>query len=75
MVISKNNQYGTIGGGELEYRVTNESIKLLNNSNYIEKIIGNVQKYWISLIKIGFLWIFFDFLKVLLDFQGKPMKS
>ena len=39
MVISKNNQYGTIGGGELEYRVTNESIKLLNNSSSIEKII------------------------------------
>ena len=23
MVVSQNNQYGTIGGGELEYRVTN----------------------------------------------------
>ncbi len=33
MAITDNKQYGTIGGGELEYRVTKESIKLLNCIN------------------------------------------
>ena len=39
MVISNNNQFGTIGGGELEYRATKESLKLLKNMNAIEKIL------------------------------------
>lgn len=39
MVISDEHQFGTIGGGELEYRVTNESRELLNDSNCCEKII------------------------------------
>jgi len=39
MVVTNNKQYGTIGGGELEYRVTNESIKLLNNIDSSKKIL------------------------------------
>jgi xanthine dehydrogenase accessory factor len=39
MVVSSSEQYGTIGGGELEYQVIKESNDLLNNLNCNQKII------------------------------------
>ena len=39
MIISENNQFGTIGGGELEYRTTKEALKLLLNSNQKNKTL------------------------------------
>ena len=39
MVISSSKQYGTIGGGELEYQVIKESKALLNNLDCNQKII------------------------------------
>ena len=39
MVISSSKQYGTIGGGELEYQVIKESNDLLNNLDYNQRII------------------------------------
>ena len=33
MVVSTDEQYGTIGGGELEYRTINEAVNLLKNSS------------------------------------------
>ena len=39
MVISSSMQFGTIGGGELEYQITRESKSLLNTLNYNQKII------------------------------------
>ena len=39
MIISASNQFGTIGGGELEYQVIKESKDLLNNFEYNQKII------------------------------------
>ncbi len=33
MIISKERQFGTIGGGEFEFRVTKESLKLMQNKN------------------------------------------
>jgi len=39
MIISFDKNYGTIGGGELEYRVIKESIKLLRNKEKKEKLI------------------------------------
>ena len=40
MVISNNKQFGTIGGGELEFRATNEAKKLLKNN-----LKKNILKY------------------------------
>ena len=40
MVTSNNEQYGTIGGGELEYRAINEAINLINSFNVKEKNIN-----------------------------------
>ena len=39
MIISASNQFGTIGGGELEYQVIKESKDLLNNLECNQKII------------------------------------
>ena len=39
MVVSSSKQYGTIGGGELEYQVIKESNDLLNNFDCNQKII------------------------------------
>ena len=39
MIISSDNQFGTIGGGELEYRVCKEAFKLLKNVNSKERIL------------------------------------
>ena len=39
MVISSSMQFGTIGGGELEYQITRKSKSLLNTLNCNQKII------------------------------------
>ena len=40
MAVSSSKQYGTIGGGELEYQVIKESNNLLNNFDCNQKIIA-----------------------------------
>ena len=39
MVISKTNEFGTIGGGELEFQTTKQAKNLLKNNKINEKII------------------------------------
>ena len=38
MIISENNQFGTIGGGELEYRTTKAALKLLEPMMRVEVV-------------------------------------
>lgn len=40
MIVSIDEQYGTIGGGELEYRTINEAINLLKDSSTKNKILN-----------------------------------